>query len=60
MIMGMWPTGGLLRNEFLVRADKLNAILDEVHLEDFSVSNDDRPLTEVGREMLIHAGWISG
>ena len=51
---------GLLRNEFLVRADKLNAILDEVHLEDFSVSNDDRPLTEVGREMLIHAGWISG
>jgi hypothetical protein len=38
---------------------KLNAILDRARLEDFTVTNENRLLTEVAQEMLITAGWIS-
>jgi len=37
----------------------LNAILDSAHLEDFTVSNEDRSLTEVALEMLVKARWIT-
>jgi hypothetical protein len=38
---------------------QLNDILDRARLEDFAISNDNRPLSEVGYEMLLKAGWIS-
>ncbi len=49
---------GVSRRDYVARVAKLNAILDHARLEDFSVSNDDRSLTEVAQEMLVKAGWI--
>ena len=50
---------GVLQQEFVVRVEKLNAILEAARLEDFAVSNDNRPLNEVALEMLNKARWIS-
>ena len=50
---------GMLRDGFIARSAELNAILDEAQLEDFSITNEDRPLQEIAREMLVRAGWIS-
>jgi hypothetical protein len=50
---------GILQWEYVARVAKLNAILDRVQLEDFSVANEDRSLTEVALETLVKAGWIS-
>jgi hypothetical protein len=50
---------GVLKDEFVTRVDKLNAILDRAHLEDLVIANESRPVTEVAREMLIRAGWIT-
>jgi hypothetical protein len=50
---------GISQLEYVARVDKLNSILDRGHLEDFSISNQDRPLTAVALEMLFEAGWIS-
>jgi hypothetical protein len=50
---------GLLRQEYVARVAKLKAVLDAARLENFSVSNENRPLTEVAQEMLVKAGWIS-
>src|SRR5579859_6847866 len=50
---------GALQPEFIVRVAKLNAILDRARLEDFTITNEDRSLTEVAQEMLTKAGWIS-
>lgn len=50
---------GVLQEQFVDRVAILEAILDRVHLEDFAVINENRPLNEVAQEMLIKAGWIS-
>jgi hypothetical protein len=50
---------GTSRLDYVARVAKLNAVLDRAHLEDFAVTNEDRPLTEVALEMLARAGWIS-
>jgi hypothetical protein len=50
---------GTSQSEYVARVEKLNAILDRAHLEDFTVANEDRPLTEVATEVLVRAGWIS-
>jgi len=50
---------GVSQLEYVARVEKLNAILDRARLEDFSVMNENRSLTEVALEMLIKAGWIS-
>jgi hypothetical protein len=50
---------GVLQREYVARVAKLNVILDRVRLEDFSVFNENRSLTEVALEMLIKARWIS-
>ncbi len=50
---------GTLRRDFVARVSELNAILDRARLEDFAVTNQDRPLTEVALEVLAKAGWIS-
>lgn len=49
---------GVLRAEYLARVETLNASLDLARLEDFTVVNENRPVTEVAREMLVRAGWL--
>jgi hypothetical protein len=50
---------GVLQERFVARVAKLNSTLDRARLEDFSVTADDRSLTEIAHEMLLNAGWIS-
>jgi hypothetical protein len=50
---------GVSQREYVARVAKLNAILDRERLEDFTVTNEDRSLTNVALEMLVKAGWIS-
>jgi hypothetical protein len=49
---------GMLQEEFVRRAATLDAALDAARVEDFTVDNDDRSVTDVAREVLIRAGWI--
>lgn len=49
---------GILRREFIARVAKLNRILDGAALQNFTVQNEDRALTEVAREVLVKAKWI--
>lgn len=49
---------GILQQQLLARVTELNSILDNAQLEDFSVSNENRSLTEVALEILLRAGWI--
>ena len=50
---------GVSQREYVARVAKLNVILDRARLEDFSVSSENRSVTEVAHEMLVRAGWIS-
>ncbi len=50
---------GILQSEYVARIANLNATLDRARLEDFSVNNEGRPLTEVANEVLVRARWIS-
>lgn len=50
---------GVSQREYVARVAELNVILDRARLEDFTVSNESRPLSDVALEMLIKAGWIS-
>ena len=49
---------GMLQKQFLARARELEAVLDGAHLEDFTIANQDRSVTEVARELLRRAGWM--
>jgi hypothetical protein len=49
---------GKLQNTFVARVPELEAILDDAHLEDFSVVNENRAVGEVAQEMLARAGWL--
>jgi hypothetical protein len=50
---------GIFQPEYVARVEKLNIMLDRAQLEDFSVSNEGRSVTDVAVEMLVKAGWIS-
>jgi len=50
---------GVLQQQYVARAAKLNDLLDGTGLEDFTVDNENRSLTDVAMEMLTTAGWIS-
>lgn len=50
---------GIMQAQFIARVEALNAILDRAGLEDFTLANEDRSVTEVAREMLMRAGWLS-
>ena len=50
---------GVLQREYVDRVTILDAILDRARLEDFVVINENRPINDVAKEMLIKAGWIS-
>jgi hypothetical protein len=49
---------GVLQGEYVARVAALNAILDRARLEDFTVANENRSLSEVTLEVLFKAGWI--
>jgi len=49
---------GMLQEQFVRRAGELDRILVHASLEDFTVSNDRRPVTDVARELLTRAGWL--
>ena len=50
---------GIESPQNVARVAKLAAILASACLEDFTVVNQDRPLTDVAAEMLVRAGWLS-
>jgi hypothetical protein len=50
---------GVSQREYVGRVAELSAILDRVRLEDFTITNENRSLSEVAQEMLVKAGWIS-
>jgi hypothetical protein len=50
---------GVSQREYVARVAGLNVLLDRARLEDFSVSSENRLITEVAHEMLVRAGWIS-
>jgi hypothetical protein len=49
---------GMFQDRFITRVMELNAILDHAHLEDFTLLNENRPVTEVAKEMLTRSGWL--
>jgi hypothetical protein len=49
---------GALQGSYVARVAELNSILDRAHLEDFSLLNENRPVTDVAHEMLVRAGWL--
>jgi predicted kinase len=49
---------GMLQEKFLKRAPELDAVLERARLEDFSIVNDNRSITDVARELLTRARWI--
>jgi len=51
---------GVFQDRYLRRARELDQILDAAALEDFRVDNDDRAITDVAREVLVRAGWLTG
>jgi phosphosulfolactate synthase (CoM biosynthesis protein A) len=51
---------GIWQSDYVARVEELNSILDRAQLEEFTVVNENRPLTDVALEMLVKAGWISG
>jgi hypothetical protein len=50
---------GMCQEQFVARVVTLESKLDEACVEDFSVDNEDRSVTEVAREMLERAGWLA-
>lgn len=50
---------GVLREDFVARSTELNNILDRAGLEDFTIVNEDRPLTVVAHQVLVRSGWIT-
>ncbi len=50
---------GFSQGGYIARVAKLNAVLDAAKLEDFSITNENRSLTEVAQEMLVKASGIS-
>jgi predicted kinase len=49
---------GMLRDSFVARVAELETILDEAALEEFSLVNDDRSVTDVATALLARAAWI--
>jgi hypothetical protein len=49
---------GMLQEQFLARARELEHVLERAELEDFTIVNDQRSVTDVARDLLQRAGWI--
>ena len=50
---------GMHQDQFVIRSRELDARLDVAHVEDFSVLNDGRRVTDVANEILRRAGWMA-
>lgn len=50
---------GIFREGYMARVSRLNAILDDARLEDFSINNENRPVCDVAFEVLARAQWLS-
>jgi len=50
---------GELQRKLVARVAELDHILDRAQLEDFTITNENRPPADVAQEMLVRAGWIS-
>lgn len=50
---------GVSQRDYVARVVELNTILDRAQLENFTITNENRPLTDVAQELLVKAGWIS-
>src|SRR5437764_1584590 len=50
---------GVSRRDYVARVAELNAILDRAQLENFTITNENRSLTDIAHELLPKAGWIS-
>jgi CRP-like cAMP-binding protein len=50
---------GVSQRDYVARVAELNTILDRAQLENFTITNENRPLTDVAHELLVKAGWIS-
>jgi predicted kinase len=49
---------GVLQSSFVVRVAELNAKLDCARLEDFTLSNENRSVTDTALELLTRSGWL--
>jgi len=49
---------GTSQSSYVARVAELNSILNDAHLEDFSLLNENRPVTDVAHEMLVRAEWL--
>ena len=49
---------GTQQHKYVERVAELNAVLDRAQLEDLSLANEERSLTDVAQEMLTRAGWL--
>jgi hypothetical protein len=49
---------GVSHREYVARVAELDRILDRAQLEAFTITNENRPLTDVAHELLVKAGWI--
>jgi hypothetical protein len=49
---------GIRQDEFLQRSRTLDGILTAATVEDFTVANDGRSITDVAQEVLERAGWL--
>jgi hypothetical protein len=50
---------GVSQRDYVARVAELNTILDRAQLENFTITNENRPLTDVAHELLVKAEWIS-
>jgi len=50
---------GVSQRDYVARVAELNTILDRAQLENFTLTNESRPLTDVARELLVKARWLS-
>jgi hypothetical protein len=49
---------GMLQEQFVARVAELEASLEAARVEDFTVENEGRSVTEVAREILLRAAWL--
>ena len=51
---------GVLRDALVARVDELQVLIDRAELEEFTIVTDDgRSVTDLAREMLVRARWLS-
>jgi hypothetical protein len=50
---------GMLRDAYVARSAELNGLLDAAQIQEITISNQARSITEVARELLVEAGWLT-